>query len=51
VKSLAEGLGGDVKMTSTLGHGTTATVRLPYPVPASAAGSKAAKALAAEAVA
>jgi signal transduction histidine kinase len=40
VKSLAEGLGGDVKMTSVLGRGTTATVRLPYPDP-SAAGSTA----------
>ena len=30
VRSLAEGLGGDVKLTSVLGVGTTVTIRLPY---------------------
>ena len=51
VKSLAEGLGGDVQLSSVLGRGTTATVRLPYPVPAAAAATEAGHALTAEAVA
>ena len=51
VKSLAEGLGGDVRLSSVLGEGTTVTVRFPYPVPAAAAGTAAARELTAEAVA
>ena len=53
VKSLAEGLGGDVHLSSVLGQGTTVTVRFPYPVPAAAvaAAGEAACALSTEAVA